>query len=136
MKEAIQKDPVVAEKPKAAKTKEATGEVAEAKVAGEKKVRVPRVAKSAKFRLIPGVDPATFRGQRQIVVKALQSLGEGFFTPEEVAAKCEGLVSKTPVLASATYHLKALVTDGKLEIQETVAPVAETAAPAAEQAAA
>lgn len=121
---------VVAEEPKKVKkVKEGTAEAGAEKVAKVAKVKTP---KSVKYSLISGVDVATFRGQRAIVVKALQSLGEGFFSPEEIAAKCDGLQSKTPVLASATYHLKGLLEDGQVESQDvtpTAAPaVAETVA--------
>lgn len=127
MKESTVVEHVVAEKPKS-KTKKGTQVEGAAHVEGaEKKVRTPRVSATTSYRILDGVDAAKFRGQRQIVVKALQSLGDGSFTAEQIAEKCEGLVSKTPVVASATYHLKGLVADGQVEAI-TAEPAAETAA--------
>jgi hypothetical protein len=121
MKEATEK--VVAEEPKKGKTKQ--GDKPETAVDGaQKKERTPRTPANVQYRILAGVDAAKFRGQRQIVVKALQSLGDGSFTAEQIAAKCEGLVSKTPVIASATYHLKGLVADKEVEQIVPAAPAA------------
>lgn len=126
MKEAV--ETVVAEKPKSGKVKEGTKpETAVDGAAVEKKKSV-KLASNTKYRILSGVDAAKFRGQRQIVVKALQSLGEGFFTLEQIAAKCDGLISKTPVEASAKYHLGGLVADKEVEtLTEAPAAATETA---------
>ena len=124
MKEAI--ETVVAETPK--KIKKGTKVEGAESVEGEVKQRGPRVTDSTTYRLLSGVDETAFRGQRQIVVKALKSLGEGSFTADQIAEKCEGLVSKTPVAASAKYHLKGLAEEGKVE---AVTPIAVVPAPAA-----
>ena len=129
MKEATVVDNVVAEKPKATKTK--NGDKVEKVEGAVKTPKAPKATTITKYRVLDGVDASKFRGQRQIVVKALQSLGTGFFTVAEIAAKCDGLVSKTPVEASAKYHLNGLVTDKEVEaIEETVAPAASTEAAA------
>lgn len=122
MKEATEQ--IVAEKPKTnGKTKEGTKGATTTVDASAKAPRVPKQA-GIKYRIRGGVDPAKFRGQRQIVVRALQGLqgdGNGSFTLEQIAAKCDGLISKTPVEASAKYHLAGLVKNGEVE-EVPVAP--------------
>jgi len=146
MKEATeQKVPVVAETPKTnGKVKEGT-KVATTSVDGATaEPKAPRVPKQTNIRysIRAGVDAAKFRGQRQIVVKALQGLqgeGDGKFSLEQIAAKCEGLVSKTPVEASAKYHLDGLAKSGEVvvftEAPPAPAPVAEAPAETAQPAA-
>jgi hypothetical protein len=125
MKDAIVEEAVVADKPKTKKGTKTEVEGAEPK---EKKTRSAPKSKTGTFRLISGVDPTAFRGQRQIVVKALISLGEGSFTAADIAAKTEGLVSKTPIEASTLYHLRGLVDDGKAEFTPSAEPVVEKVA--------
>lgn len=130
---------VTAEQPKKPTIKEGTkpaGSVTAVDgAAGEAKA--PRVITktNSRYRILAGVDASKFRGQRNIVVKALQGLqgeGTGAFTLEQIAAKCDGLQSRTPVEASAKYHLTAMVKNGEVElIPEVPAPVpATTDAPA------
>jgi len=118
-------DKVETEKPKAATT------TVDAP-AKEKKEKAPKGTST--YRILDGVDASKFNGQRQCVVKALQKLAgeQGFdksFTVEEIVKNTEGLVSKTPVEASVTYHLKGL--KGNQQVVETVTPVAAPATAAA-----
>jgi len=122
MKEATVTENIVAEKPKSKKHKEGTPDPA----VKQAKAVTKAIAKGSKYRILDGVDAGKYRGQRSIVVKALQSLGDGFFTLEEIASKCDGLVSKTPVEASAKYHLKGLQEEGAVEIQEAPKAVKAT----------
>jgi hypothetical protein len=110
MKEAT--EAVAVEKPK---SKSKVGTQVEGAEPTAMKARGPRTTEDSKFRILDGVDAGKFRGQRQIVVKAIQSLGEGHHTIAQIAAKSEGLVSKTPVEASVKYHLNGLVQDGHVE---------------------
>lgn len=129
MKEATEvkapKVKVGTEEPKKAAVK-TEGEVKEAKV------RAPRASAETKYRLLDGVDETKFRGQRQIVIKSLKALGEGEFTAADIApgAEAGGLQSKTPVLASVSYHLKGMVADGQIEAINPPVPVKEAAKPA------
>jgi hypothetical protein len=118
MKEATE---VVAEQPK--KTKTGTRADAAPKQEKPKASRVAKVTGTETYRILDGVDATKFRGQRQIVVKALQGLGDGAFSIDQIAAKCDGLVSKTPVEASVKYHLNGMITDG--QVTKTLVPPAE-----------
>ena len=122
MKESTE-NTVVAEKPKTTKHKEGNAAAGASPVEGATKTKTPRVPKNSKYRILNGVDAAKFRGQRQIVVKALQSLGEGFHSVDAIAAKCDGLVSKADVAASAAWHLKGLAANLEVEVEAPPAPV-------------
>lgn len=82
--------------------------------AKEKKTRKV-TPKNTQYRILDGVDGTKFIGQRGKVIQSLQKLAaedpDRSWTPEEIAANTEGLVSKTPVLASVTYHLKNMVAE-------------------------
>jgi hypothetical protein len=128
MKDAVETTPVTAEVPKTKKHKEATKPAAtpvegatavEGVETAPKKPRVMKPRATSKYSLVAGVEATKFRGQRAIVISALQGLGKGFFTVAEVAAKCEGLQSKTPVEDSAKYHLDAMVKSGECEVEIT-----------------
>lgn len=79
---------------------------------------------TSKFRVLEGVEAAKFAGQRGHVIRALQVLQsenpEGYFTVAEIAARAEGLVSKTPVEDSVNYHLKAMVAEKMVEVAAVV----------------
>ncbi len=121
---------VVADKPKTKRgTQTEIGEAPSPAVA-----KAARKPKYATFRIKDGVDPAKFRGQRQIVAKTLKDLGDGFFTVADIAAKQEGLTTTTPIEASIYYHLKGMIEDG--EVEGTVAPTAAVNSVVAEEAAA
>lgn len=116
-------DKVEAEAPKAASTTVVDGAPKEKKVAAPKGIST--------YRIFDGVDASKFNGQRQCVVKSLQKLAteqgsDKSFTVEEIVKNTEGLVSKTPVEASVTYHLKGL--KGNSQVVETVTPIAAPAA--------
>jgi hypothetical protein len=123
MKEATVAETAVAEAPKTKKGTKAETTTVEG---AEPKTRKAAQPKNGLYRLIHGVSSADFRGQRQIVVKALESLGAGHHPVEKIVEKSDGLVSKTPVEASVKYHLRGLLEDGKVEeIVPAPAPVAE-----------
>jgi hypothetical protein len=102
----------------------------------EAKERKPRASKvsSQTFRILDGVDATKFAGQRGHVIRAMQKLDStnpgAMWTLKDIVDNTEGLVSKTPVEASVSYHLKGLVADGQV-----VASVIAAPAPAAEVAA-
>lgn len=129
MKEATVGTVDAAEKPKTTKHKEGTvkAPVDGASPEGVVKVKATKVPKDTKFRILAGVDITKFRGQRQQILKAALSLGDGFFSAEEIAAKVEGYNSKAPVVDSALWHLKGLVANQEAEAQitEKPAPVVE-----------
>ena len=137
MKEATV-ETVVAEKPKTVKHKEGTAKEATAGASpeGVVKVKAPKVPKDTKFRILAGVDVAKFRGQRQQVVKAALSLGDGFFSAKEIASKIEGYTSKASVEDSALWHLKGLVANQEAEALIVEKPVAAPVSEAGKEAAA
>jgi hypothetical protein len=120
---------VVAEQPKS-KTgdKVEKAETPKTTVDAPAKERKPRNSvKSGSFRILDGVDAAAHAGQRGHVIRALQKLAQTkgadkHFTLEEIVANTEGLVSRTPVEASVSYHLKGLADDGKVSVQMPEAP--------------
>lgn len=107
--------------------KEKAGDKVETAVDGVKKERAPRAPKNVLYRVLDGVDASKFIGQRGHVIRALQKLAEdnseAFHSVEHIAAKTEGLVSRTPIIDSVTYHLKGLAKDGQVV---TSVPASET----------
>lgn len=107
-------DKVEAEKPKAAAT---------TSVDGATKERKPRQnVKSSQYRILDGVDATKFNGQKGCVIKALQTLSakhgpDAHFSVEQIAAATENLVSRTPVDASVSYHLKGMVAKGEVAVK-------------------
>ncbi len=129
VEEAVEVEQPVEEAVEVEQPKEKTGDKSEATTSvdkSEKKERAPRTPKNVKYRILEGVDATKFIGQRGHVIKALQKLAgddaEAYFTAEEIAAATEGLVSRTPVLDSVTYHLKGMAKDGQVV---TLTPPAE-----------
>ena len=105
--------------------KEKVGDKTEAasktEIDGAKKERAPRTPKNTKYRILDGVDASKFAGQRGHVIRALQGLSQkhgadAYHTAEEVASATEGLVSRTPVVDSVTYHLKGMAKDGQVAV--------------------
>lgn len=101
--------------------------------AKEKKARKPSIKTSHSFRILDGVDPSKFAGQRGHVIRSLQKLAatdpDKHWSLDEIVANTDSLVSKTPVEASVAYHLKGLVADGQVVTQAAPTPAkAETVA--------
>lgn len=119
---------VVAEQPRTKTGDKVETPKAETKVDAPAKERKPRNSvKSGSFRILDGVDAAQHNGQRGHVIRALQKLAkekgaDKHFTLEEIVANTEGLVSRTPVEASVSYHLKGLADDGKVSVNLPEAP--------------
>ena len=119
-------DKVEAEAPK--KTTVDTNATAE-KPAKEKKE--PKAPTTRRYRLLDGVDVKSFKGQRAVVANALQELsaqgvGDGTFTVEQIVAQCgDKLVSKTPLEASAKFHLNGMIKDKQVTVVDV--PVTVTA---------
>jgi hypothetical protein len=104
------------------------GETAEATVTKEKKVKEVKVPVNIQYRILDGVDAMKFNGQRACVVKGMQKLlaergPDDSFTIPEIVAASEGLQSKTPLEASAKFHVMGLIKDGAVAKVE-VAPLA------------
>ena len=116
MKDAVEHKEKTGTEVKAEKPKDA----ATTTVEGATKTPKLRVVKNVKFRLLGGVDPAKFKGQRQIIVNSMLDLGEGEHSVENIAKKAgeKGLQSKTPLEASAKFHLKGLAAEGAVQIVE------------------
>lgn len=101
--------------------------------AKEKKIRRTAVKATSEYRILDGVDASKFAGQRGHVVRSLQKLQaqdpDKHWTLAEIVANTDNLVSKTPVEASVSYHLKGLITDGQVVTKTPEAPAkAETVA--------
>jgi hypothetical protein len=118
------KTEVIAEEPK---TKIGDKVEATTTVEKETKTRATAIKSSGStFRLLDGVDESKFNGQRGHVVRALKKLHaahgqDKHFSLEEIVKNIEGLVSKTPVSASALYHLKGMAAEGQVAVN-TPAP--------------
>jgi hypothetical protein len=90
-----------------------------------KEVKIPV---NIQYRILDGVDVTKFNGQRACVVKGMQKLlaergPDDSFTIPEIVAASEGLQSKTPLEASAKFHVMGLIKDGAVAKVE-VAPLA------------
>ena len=120
--------------PKAATTLE---KVADGKATGadKSKPEPKQPATVRKFRILDGVDSNKFRGQRKLIVVALQKLNvnnestkaDGF-TLEQITAEVEKgeekLISKTPVEASIKFHLNGMLKDKEVDEVNAPAPAA------------
>ena len=107
------------------------GEPAEATEKVGKATKAPKEVKipmNIQYRILDGVDVTKFNGQRACVVKGMQKLlaergPDDSFTIPEIVAASEGLQSKTPLEASAKFHVMGLIKDGAVAKVE-VAPLA------------
>jgi hypothetical protein len=108
------------------------GDKVETAVDAKEKTPRVRTPKTAKYRILDGVDVSKFAGQRKQVVIAMQKLDSenpgASYSLDEIVSNVEGLVSKTPVEASVKYHLNGLVNDKQVEATGVEAAPAATVA--------